>query len=143
MLDFGACGLRVLYENESRCDECPLPDVVDGVVGHGFDQGQRLLGTCSGTSYAQSHGSAVPANETLGVEYYFKARSRKSNRNCGTFVSLTWLQLRNSDKTGNLYTPFCFDIVIIQFRQQIRMVGNDRYVLNCQICAIVCNSEIC
>ena len=84
MLDFGACGLRVLYENESRCDERPLPDVVDGVVGHGFDQGQRLLGTCSGTSYAQSHGSTVPANETLGVELRTilrKARSIKSKRN--------------------------------------------------------------
>ena len=42
----------------------------------------------------------------------------------GTFVSLTWLQLRNSDKTANLYTPFCFDIVIIQLRQQIIMVGS-------------------
>ena len=55
----------MLHLDEGRGHEHALPDVVDGVVGHRFDQSDRLLGTGAGTSDAKSHGGAVPAKKNV------------------------------------------------------------------------------
>lgn len=59
-LDLGTSRLRVLDQDERRSDQRTLADVVDRVVGHGFDEGQGLSGTGSSASDAQSHGRSVP-----------------------------------------------------------------------------------
>ena len=41
--DLRARNLILLYEDHGRCDERSLAYVVDWVIGHGLEQGQRLF----------------------------------------------------------------------------------------------------
>jgi hypothetical protein len=68
VLDLGAGDLGVLHQDEGGRNERALPDIVDWVVGHWFDQSDGLLRPGAGTVNAKSHGSAIPAKECLKLK---------------------------------------------------------------------------
>ena len=54
-------------DGDQHGGESNLPHVVDGVIPHGFSQGQGVLGSSSSKGNIQGHGSSVPHMKIVGI----------------------------------------------------------------------------